>query len=152
MLWWLGTMEKIRKGLKRDVEVQRGSKGGQAKLESQSKSSWNPIRILGTVGTKIVTQIAYQLRFGRSLYGWKAKRINLPMELVFWMDWASRWVWCAKELLGFQAALICWALANPTWVGCIIWYQSHKKPQKCHKKVDLFLITYKHFEPFVVTI
>jgi hypothetical protein len=32
-------MEKIRKGLKRDVEVQRSSKGGQAKLESQSKSS-----------------------------------------------------------------------------------------------------------------
>jgi hypothetical protein len=50
-------MEKIRKGLKKYVEVQRRSKGGQAKLESQSKSSWNPIRIPGTVGTKIVTQI-----------------------------------------------------------------------------------------------
>jgi hypothetical protein len=32
----MGTMEK---GLKRDMEVQRSSKGGQAKLESQSKSS-----------------------------------------------------------------------------------------------------------------
>jgi hypothetical protein len=31
-------MEEIRKVLKRDVEVQRSSKGGQAKLESQSKS------------------------------------------------------------------------------------------------------------------
>jgi hypothetical protein len=71
-----------KKGLKRDVEVQRSSKGGQAKLESQSKSSWNPIRIPGTVGTKIVAQITYQLCFGRSLYGWKAKRINFPMEPV----------------------------------------------------------------------
>jgi hypothetical protein len=48
-------MEKIRKGLKRDVEVQRSSKGGQAMLESQSKSSWNPIRNPGTIGTKIIT-------------------------------------------------------------------------------------------------
>jgi hypothetical protein len=55
MLWWLGTVEKIRKGLKRNVEVQRSSKGGQAKLESQYKSSWNPIRIPGIVDTKIVT-------------------------------------------------------------------------------------------------
>jgi hypothetical protein len=73
---------KIRKGLKRDVEVERSSKGGQAKLESQSKLSWNPIRIPGTVGTKIITQITYQLHFGCSLYGWKAKRINFPIELV----------------------------------------------------------------------
>jgi hypothetical protein len=69
MLWWLGSMEEIRKGLKRDVEVQRSSKGGQAKLESQSKSSWNPIQISGTVRTKIVTQITYQLRFGCSIFG-----------------------------------------------------------------------------------
>jgi hypothetical protein len=47
-------MEKIRKGLMRDVEVQMRSKSGQAKLESQSKSSWNPIQISGTVGTKII--------------------------------------------------------------------------------------------------
>jgi hypothetical protein len=75
-------MEKIRKGLKRDVEVQKSSKGGQAKLESQSKSSWNPIWIPRTVRTKIVAQITYQLRFGRSLYGWKDMRINFPMEMV----------------------------------------------------------------------
>jgi hypothetical protein len=52
-------MENIRKGLKRDVEVQRSSKGGQAKLDSQSKSSWNPIWIPGIVDAKIVTQITY---------------------------------------------------------------------------------------------
>jgi hypothetical protein len=75
-------MDKIRKGLKRDVEVQRSSKGGQDKLESQSKSSWNPIRIPGTVRTKIVTHVTYQLRFRRSLYGSKAKRMKFPMKLV----------------------------------------------------------------------
>jgi hypothetical protein len=75
-------MEKKRKVLKRDMEVQSSSKGGQAKLESQSKSSWNPIRIPGIVRTKIIAQITYQLRFGRSLYGWKDKRINFPMELA----------------------------------------------------------------------
>jgi hypothetical protein len=26
--------------------------------------------------------VTYQLRFGRSLYGWKDKRINIPMEPV----------------------------------------------------------------------
>jgi hypothetical protein len=34
------------------------------------------------VCTKIITEITYRLRFGRSLYGWKAKRITFPMELV----------------------------------------------------------------------
>jgi hypothetical protein len=67
----------------------------QAKLESQSKSSWNPIRIPGTVCTKIVAQITYQLRFGRSLYGWKDKRINFPMELVSYPNsfWVHRKRW-----------------------------------------------------------
>ena len=69
-------------GLKRDVEVQRSSKGGQAKLESQSKLSWNPIRIRGTVHTKIITQVTHQLRFRRSLYGWKHRRISFPTEPI----------------------------------------------------------------------
>jgi hypothetical protein len=90
MLWRLGTMKEIRKGLNRDVEVKKSSKGGQAKLESQSKSSWNPIRIPGTVRTKIVTHITYQLRFRRSLYGWKDKRINFPLEPVSYPN--SFWV------------------------------------------------------------
>jgi hypothetical protein len=40
------------------------------------------IRIPGTVRTKIITEIAYGLRFGRFLYGWKAKRITFPIDLV----------------------------------------------------------------------
>ena len=92
MFWWLGTMDKIRKGLKRDVELQRSR---ESKLESQSKSSGNPIGIPGTVRTKIVTQVTYQFRFRRSLYGWKAKRIKFPMEPVsypnsFWVH-GKRW-------------------------------------------------------------
>jgi hypothetical protein len=35
-----------------------------------------------TIHTKIITEITYGLRFGRYLYGWKAKRITFPMELV----------------------------------------------------------------------
>jgi hypothetical protein len=79
-------MEEIRKGLKGDVEVQRSSKGGQAELEFQSKSSWNPIQILGIVCTKIVAQITCQLHFGLYLYGLTDKRINILMELVSYLD------------------------------------------------------------------
>jgi hypothetical protein len=40
------------------------------------------IRIPGTVRTKIITEITYGLHFGRSLYGWKDKRITFLMDLV----------------------------------------------------------------------
>jgi hypothetical protein len=40
------------------------------------------IQILGTVHTKIITEITYVLRFGRFLYGWKDKRITFSMDLV----------------------------------------------------------------------
>jgi hypothetical protein len=71
---------------KEGLKERRGGAKEQQRRPSQvgvqSKSSWNPIRIPGTIGTKIVAQITYQLRFERSLYGWKAKRINFPMEPV----------------------------------------------------------------------
>jgi hypothetical protein len=35
-----------------------------------------------TVRTKIITEITYGLCFGHCLFGWKAKRITFPMELV----------------------------------------------------------------------
>jgi hypothetical protein len=40
------------------------------------------IQISGIVHTKIITEITYGLRFGRSLYGRKYKRITLTMDLV----------------------------------------------------------------------
>jgi hypothetical protein len=35
-----------------------------------------------TIHTKIITDITYGHCFGCSLYGWKAKRITFPMDLV----------------------------------------------------------------------
>jgi hypothetical protein len=40
------------------------------------------IRIPGIVRTKRITEITYELRFGRSLYGWKDTRITFPMDLI----------------------------------------------------------------------
>jgi hypothetical protein len=40
------------------------------------------IQIPVTVHTKIIAEITYGLRFGRSLYGWKEKTITFPMDLV----------------------------------------------------------------------
>jgi hypothetical protein len=39
------------------------------------------IQIPEIVRTKIITEITYGLCFGRSLYGWKDKRITFPMDL-----------------------------------------------------------------------
>jgi hypothetical protein len=72
-------MEEIRKGLK---ERCGGAKEQQRRPSQVGVLELNPIRILGTVRTKILSQITYQLHFGRSIYGWKDKRINFPMELV----------------------------------------------------------------------
>jgi hypothetical protein len=70
-------------GDKERLKERRGDAKEQQRRPSQvGVLELNPIRILGTVRTKIVSQITYQLRFGRSLYGWKDKRINFPMELV----------------------------------------------------------------------
>jgi hypothetical protein len=40
------------------------------------------IRIPRLVHTKIITEITYGLRFECYLYGWKAKRITFPIEMV----------------------------------------------------------------------
>jgi hypothetical protein len=108
---------KIRKGLKRDVEVQSSNKGGQPKLESQSKSSWNPIWIPRTVGTKIITLVTYQLRFGRSLYGWKAKRITFPMELVTHVNYGEVHRICHGSLYGWKAKRITFPMELVTHVN-----------------------------------
>jgi hypothetical protein len=78
-------MEEIRKGLKRDVEVQRSSKGGQGKLESQSKSSRNSIRIPGTVAPKSHTNFILDILYmdGKirgSTFQWKRSHIQIPSE------------------------------------------------------------------------
>ena len=53
---------------------------------SNFKSSSTPtsiqIRNSGAAHTKMVTQVAYVLCFGRSTYTWKAKEIRFPMYLA----------------------------------------------------------------------
>ncbi len=50
--------------------------GGPNQVTSSAIQSPGPVR------TKTGAQVAYVLRLGRSLYGWKAKKINFPMILV----------------------------------------------------------------------
>jgi hypothetical protein len=55
------------------------------KVANQSNSelpSSSPTRSLGPPRIQIDVQIAYDLRFGRSTFAWKAKEINFSMELV----------------------------------------------------------------------
>ena len=68
--------------LGRSLEAWWTSKGSQAELEAQSKSSSSLLRSPGAAHTKINAQAAYRVRFGYSLYGWKDNFKELPMELV----------------------------------------------------------------------
>jgi hypothetical protein len=55
------------------------------KVANQSNSelpSSSPTRSLGPPHIPIDVQIAYNLRFGRSTYAWKAKEITFLMTLV----------------------------------------------------------------------
>ena len=66
------------------LEAHKASKYVQVKLEAQSKSGSVPSRIPGPVRTKTDAQDAYGVRWRRSLYAWKAKKITFPMDLVPW--------------------------------------------------------------------
>jgi len=68
--------------LGRSLEAWWTSKGSQAELEAQSKSSLSLLRSPGTARTKINAHAAYGVRFGCSLYGWKDNFKELPMERV----------------------------------------------------------------------
>jgi hypothetical protein len=67
---------KERRGGAKEQQRRPNQVGVPIQVELKSNSDSRNSR------TKIVAQITYQLRFGRSLYGWKDKRINFPMELV----------------------------------------------------------------------
>ena len=51
-------------------------------VEAQSNSSSSPSLSLGAAHTKNDAQVAYGVRFGCSLYGWKDKFMQLPIEPV----------------------------------------------------------------------
>ena len=53
-----------------------------SEVEAQSNYSSSLSRSLGAAHTKNDAQVAYNVRFGRSLYGWKDNFMELPIELV----------------------------------------------------------------------
>ena len=79
---YLGTKERTSKGMEKDLEASRTSENVRNKREAQTNSTsfqfWTP----GTARTKMDAQVAYGVRFGRSLYGWKDNFKALPMALV----------------------------------------------------------------------
>ena len=75
-------MEGTRRHLEKDLEPWRIIEDVQVKVEAQTKSTSGAIRSSGPVFTKTGAQVAYVLGLGRSLYGWKAKKITFPMVLV----------------------------------------------------------------------
>ena len=58
------------------------SKGGPSQLEAQTTSTSSLFRSPRAVSTKTDAQVAYGVRFGRSLNGWKDNFKTLPMHLV----------------------------------------------------------------------
>ena len=82
IIFCLGTKGRTRKELERDLEAEKTSKGVQAELEAQPKSSSSLSRSPGAVRTKTDAQVAYGLRLGRSTYARKDKKTTFPMVLV----------------------------------------------------------------------
>ena len=75
-------MEKVKECLEMGLEACRTSLGDQVKREAQNKLASGLFRGPGAVCTKMAAQVTYGIGFGRSLYGWKAKKITFQMELV----------------------------------------------------------------------
>ncbi len=75
-------MEGTSRHLEKDLEPWRIIEDVQVKVEAQTKSTSGAIRGPVPVCTKTGAQVAYVLGLGRSLYGWKAKKIIFPMVLV----------------------------------------------------------------------
>jgi hypothetical protein len=75
-------MEMMRRTLERVLEAWRNSKGAQVKLESKANSISSPFQSPGEGRTKIDNQVTSEIRFGRSTYAQKAKRIYFSMEPI----------------------------------------------------------------------
>ena len=59
----IGTKERTRRHIEEGLEVWSTSKGARVKMEIQTKSTLSPFWSLGAVYIKLVTQVAYGLRF-----------------------------------------------------------------------------------------
>jgi hypothetical protein len=74
--------ERTSKGVGKTLEAWRTSEDVRIKMEAQTGSTSFQFRTPGTARTKMDAHVAYGVRFGCSLYGWKDKFKKLPMELV----------------------------------------------------------------------
>ena len=79
---YLGIKEKTIKGVEKAFEAWRTSEDVRNKMEAQTDSTSFQFRTPGTARTKMDAQVAYGVRFGRSLYGWKDNFKTLPVALV----------------------------------------------------------------------
>jgi hypothetical protein len=71
-----------KRSIKKVLESQGDVHEKVADQSNLELSSLSPTRSLGLPRIQIDVQIAYDLRFGRSTYARKAKKITFPMALV----------------------------------------------------------------------
>jgi hypothetical protein len=74
--------ERTSKGVGKTLEAWRTSEDVRIKMEDQTGSTSFQFRTPGIARTKTDAHVAYRVRFGCSLYGWKDNFKKLPMELV----------------------------------------------------------------------
>jgi hypothetical protein len=74
--------ERTSKDMVKDLEAWKASKDIRIKVEVQTDSTLFQFRTPGTTRRKMDNQVAYEVGFGRSLYGWNQNFIELPMALV----------------------------------------------------------------------
>jgi hypothetical protein len=74
--------ERTSKGVGKTLEVWRTSEDVRIKMEAQTSSISFQFRTPGTARTKMDAHVAYGVRFGCSLYGWKDNFNKLRMEPV----------------------------------------------------------------------
>ena len=80
--WWLAWRWRRPTRLPKSRRRPKAHPVRVPKLEAQNNSSSSPPRNLGAARTKNDAQIAYGVRFGRSIYGWKDNFKELPMAPV----------------------------------------------------------------------
>jgi hypothetical protein len=74
--------ERTSKGVEKTLEAWRTSDDVRIKMEAQTCSTSFQFRTTGTAHTKMDAHVAYGVRFGCYLYGWKDNFKKLPMEPV----------------------------------------------------------------------
>jgi hypothetical protein len=74
--------ERTSKGMGKTLEAWRTSEDVRIKMEAQTGLTSFQFRTPRTARTKTDAHVAYGVRFGCSLYGWKDNFKKLPMEPV----------------------------------------------------------------------